>query len=81
MLKNRAYIGEYRHGDVTVESSIPLLVDEDMFQRAKNKRLGRYARSEDTAEAPSYKLVGKLYRGEYVRTLQGVLRTSATRQK
>ena len=49
ILKNRAYIGEYRHGDVTVEDGMPVLVDEDTFERVQNKRLGRYTSSEDTA--------------------------------
>ncbi len=45
MLKNRAYIGEYHHGDIVVEGGMPVLVDEATFDRAQrrfaeNKRKG-----------------------------------------
>ena len=45
MLKNRAYIGEYHHGDITVAGGMPVLVDEATFDRtqkrfAENKRKG-----------------------------------------
>ena len=34
LLKNRAYIDEYRHGGITVDGEIPQIVDEDLFDRA-----------------------------------------------
>ena len=45
MLKNRAYIGEYHHGDIVVEGGMPVLVDKATFDRAQrrfaeNKRKG-----------------------------------------
>ena len=45
MLQNRAYIGEYRHGDIVVEGGMPALVDEETFDKvqrkfAENKRKG-----------------------------------------
>ena len=45
MLKNRAYIGEYHHGDIVVEDGMPVLVDKATFDRAQrrfaeNKRKG-----------------------------------------
>lgn len=35
MLKNRAYIGEYHHGDIVVEGGMPVLVDKATFDRAQ----------------------------------------------
>ena len=45
MLENRAYIGEYHHGDIVVEGGMPVLVDKATFDRAQrrfteNKRKG-----------------------------------------
>lgn len=84
MLKNRAYIGEYHHGDITVAGGMPVLVDEATFDRAQrrfaeNKRKGsQRAHGMGDAEAPRYWLTGKLYCGECGSTMQGVSGTSAT---
>ena len=84
MLKNRAYIGEYHHGDITVAGGMPVLVDEATFDRAQrrfaeNKRKGsQRAHGMDGAEAPRYWLTGKLYCGECGSTMQGVSGTSKT---
>lgn len=84
--ENHAYIGEHHYGSIMVEYGMPAPVNETTFDKmqgcfAASKRLGRYARSENTAEASRYRLVGKRYCGECVHTLQGVSRTSTTRQK
>lgn len=87
MLKNRAYIGEYHHGDITVAGGMPVLVDEATFDRAQrrfaeNKRKGsQRAHGMDDAEAPRYWLTGKLYCGECGSTMQGVSGTSKTGRK
>ena len=84
MLKNRAYIGEYHHGDIVVEGGMPVLVDKATFDRAQrrfaeNKRKGsQRAHGMDDAEAPRYWLTGKLYCGECGSTMQGVSGTSKT---
>ena len=84
MLKNRAYIGEYHHGDIVVEDGMPVLVDKATFDRAQrrfaeNKRKGsQRAHGMDENEAPRYWLTGKLYCGECGSTMQGVSGTSAT---
>ena len=84
MLKNRAYIGEYHHGDITVAGGMPVLVDEATFDRAQrrfaeNKRKGsQRAHGMGDAEAPRYWLTGKLYCGECGSTMQGVSGTSKT---
>lgn len=84
MLKNRAYIGEYHHGDITVAGGMPVLVDEATFDRAQrrfaeNKRKGsQRAHGMDGSEAPRYWLTGKLYCGECGSTMQGVSGASKT---
>lgn len=84
MLKNRAYIGEYHHGDITVAGGMPVLVDEATFEHAQrrfaeNKRKGsQRAHGMGDAEAPRYWLTGKLYCGECGSTMQGVSGTSKT---
>lgn len=84
MLKNRAYIGEYRHGEFVVPGGMPALVDEETFDRAQkrlaeNKRKGsQRARGKDENDAPRYWLTGKLYCGECGETMQGVSGTSKT---
>lgn len=55
LLKNRAYIGEYTHGGVTVEGGMPQIVDEELFDRAQrwlaeNKRNGSRRRVSAQAE-------------------------------
>lgn len=37
MLKNRAYIGEYHHGDIVVEGGMPVLVDKATFDHAQRR--------------------------------------------
>lgn len=84
MLQNRAYIGEYRHGDIVVEGGMPALVDEETFDKvqrkfAENKRKGsQRARGMDENDAPRYWLTGKVYCGKCGSTLQGVSGTSRT---
>ena len=84
MLQNRAYIGEYRHGDIVVEGGMPALVDEETFEKvqrkfAENKRKGsQRARGMDENDAPRYWLTGKVYCGKCGNTLQGVSGTSGT---
>ena len=84
MLQKRAYIGEYRHGDIVVEGGMPALVDEETFDKvqrkfAENKRKGsQRARGMDENDAPRYWLTGKVYCGKCGNTLQGVSGTSGT---
>lgn len=87
MLQNRAYIGEYRHGDVVVEDGMPALVDRVTFEKvqarfALNKRGGsQRARGLDGDGAPRYWLTGKLFCGECGESMQGVSGTSGTGRK
>lgn len=89
MLQNRAYIGEYHHGDIVVPDGIPALVDKATFDAvqarfALNKRKGsQRARGKDNkdGEAPRYWLTGKLFCGKCGASMQGVHGTSKTGRK
>ena len=87
MLKNRAYIGEYHHGDIVVPDGMPALIDVNTFDEvqarfALNKRKGsQRARGMDDAEAPRYWLTGKLFCGKCGASMQGVHGTSGTGRK
>lgn len=84
MFKNRAYIGEYRHGELVIPDEMPTLVDEETFDRAQrrfaeNKRKGsKRARGMDEDGAPRYWLTGKLHCCECGQTMQDVSGTSTT---
>lgn len=84
MLQNRAYIGEYRHGDIVVEGGMPALVDEVTFEAvqrkfAENKRRGsQRARGMGEDGAPRYWLTGKLCCSKCGSPMQGVSGTSGT---
>lgn len=78
MLQNRAYIGEYHHGDIVVADGMPALVDRVTFEKvqarfALNKRKGsQRARGLDEDSAPRYWLTGKLFCGKCGESMQGV---------
>ena len=64
MLKNRIYIGEYRHGEHIIPGGVPTIIDEALFNRvqerfAKNKRMPTHFKAED-----EYVLTGKLFCGK-----------------
>ena len=87
MLQNRAYIGEYHHGDIIVPGGMPVLVDNTTFDKvqarfALNKRNGsQRARGMDENDAPRYWLTGKLFCGKCGESMQGVSGTSKTGRK
>lgn len=83
MLKNRAYIGEYRYGNIAVDGGMPALVDQGKFDEvqrklAENKRKGsQRARGMDENEAPPrYWLTGKLHCAKCGSPMQGMSGTS-----
>ena len=79
ILKNRAYIGEYKFGSVIVPDGIPRLVSDDVFLAVQeklraNSRGGKGAvrkvRPDTTIE--DYWLSGKIYCGLCGEALQGI---------
>ena len=85
ILTHRAYIGEYKFGDVLIPDGMPRIIDDDLFQKAQarleaNKRGGKGAikKLHPEVEIEDYWLSGKLYCGLCGGTLQGVSGTSKT---
>jgi site-specific DNA recombinase len=87
MFKNRAYVGEYHHGGITVEGGMSQIVDAETFDRAQgrlaeNKRNGaRHKAGAQEQDALRYWLTGKLYCGECGGSMQGMSGTSKTGKK
>ena len=83
ILTNRAYIGEYKFGDICIPDGIPRIIDDEIFQKAQakieaNKRGGKGAikKLHPEIEIEDYWLTGKLCCGLCGGTLQGVSGTS-----
>lgn len=86
LLKNRAYIGEYHYGQITIENGVPAIIDEVTFDKvqkmlALNKRKGSQRKVGKLEDAPRYWLTGKLFCGECGSSMQGVSGTSKTGAK
>jgi len=70
MLKNRIYIGEYRHGEHIIPGGVPAIIDEALFNRArerfaKNKRMPTHFKAED-----EYILTTKLFWNSFCQGVQ-----------
>lgn len=86
LLKNRAYIGEYSYGGHVIESGMPRLVDDEVFEEVQrrftiNKRRGAKTKAELAAQgedAPDYWLTGRAYCLTCGGPMEGVSGTSKT---
>ena len=83
ILTNRAYISEYKFGDIVIPDGIPRLIDDDMFQAAQerlkaNKRGGKGAvkRLHPESAIQDYWLTGKLHCGLCGGAMQGISGTN-----
>ena len=83
ILTNRAYIGEYKYGEVCIPDGIPRLIDDEVFQAVQakleaNKRGGKGAIKKIHPEIAieDYWLTGKICCGLCGGSLQGVSGTS-----
>lgn len=79
IIKNRAYIGEYRWGDMVIKGGMPRIISDELFEEAQarleaNARGGKGAikKNEPLSDIADYWLSGKLYCGECGETMQGV---------
>lgn len=83
ILSNRAYIGEYRYGDIVTPDGMPAIVSQETFEAAQkrliqNKRQGgQRANGLTPEEAPRFWLTGKLYCGKCGTPMQGCSGTSS----
>lgn len=81
ILRNRAYIGEYRWGEHTIPGGIPQLVSVEVFEAAdkmlrKNQRGGTGAARKLVPDEVDFWLTGHVYCGECGSTLHGISGTS-----
>ena len=82
ILQNKAYIGEYKYKGVTVKGGMPVIISEELFDKAqkmlvKNKRTASQ-NADRGEEAPRYWLTGKLFCGYCEASMQGMSGTSKT---
>ncbi|MBR2522807.1 MAG: recombinase zinc beta ribbon domain-containing protein, partial [Clostridiales bacterium] len=82
ILRNRAYIGEYRYADVVIPDGMPKIITEEMFEAAQakaslNKR--KHNANNDEPDAPRFWLTGKLFCGECGERVSGGSGTSKTK--
>lgn len=63
MLKNEAYIGVYKYGDVRIEGGIPRIMDDEVFYGVREIMARNRKRAAKNAARADYFLSGKLYCG------------------
>lgn len=82
ILNNRAYIGEYRYGDIVTPGGMPAIVSLEVFEAAQkrlvlNKRQGGQRANGLTPDnTPRFWLTGKLYCGKCGTPMHGYSGTS-----
>lgn len=77
ILRNRAYIGEYRYKDIVFEDGIPPLISKELFDQVQKIIDARIVNQKSTKRtAADYFLTGKLYCGHCGRLVTGLSGTS-----
>lgn len=81
MIRNRAYIGEYRFGDIIVPDGIPAIVDKELFERIQH-RMKTYQNKSGKAKAhEEYLLTPKIFCGACGMPMVGECGTSRTKNR
>lgn len=83
ILRNRAYIGEYRWGEHVIPGGMPQIISAELFDAAdkkleKNRRGGKGAARKLNPEEVDFWLTGHIYCGECGAPLHGMSGTSKT---
>ncbi len=83
ILRNRAYIGEYRWGEHIIPGGMPQIISLELFDAAdkkleKNRRGGKGAARKLNPEEVDFWLTGHVYCGECGSPLHGISGTSKT---
>ena len=82
ILKNRAYIGEYRYNDIVIPDGMPRIVSDELFASVQrrfelNRHKSKPVMSKSKYEANTrFWLTGKLFCGECKESLHGISGTS-----
>ncbi|MBQ8088328.1 MAG: recombinase family protein [Clostridia bacterium] len=80
MLQNERYIGVYIYGDVRIPGGIPPIIDEELFEMAKEREetLKTVIKSRRRRDDMDYLLTGKLFCGYCLDPMVGTSGTSKT---
>lgn len=86
IIKNRAYIGEYKWGDHLIPGGMPRIIDDNLFEEAnnmllKNKRGGKHATRKLKPEKVDFWLTGHVYCGKCGGSMYGISGTSKSGEK
>jgi len=81
VFRNRAYLGEYKYGDVVIPDSIPAIVSEELFDRVQDRKAKNKRAPARTKALIDYLLTTKLFCGECGRMFAGESGTSHTGKK
>ncbi|WP_443954869.1 recombinase family protein [Ruminococcus bicirculans (ex Wegman et al. 2014)] len=83
VLCNRAYIGEYRYGDIVTPGGMPRIIDDDLFNRVQERRALRKKApaSRRSNSDVDFLLTGKVFCGHCKGTMRGMSGTSKTGRK
>ena len=79
ILKNDAYIGVYKYGDVVIKDGMPRIISDELFSEVQKRFERNKHRAKEPSidsEEPRYWLTGKLYCGECGSTIHGMSGTS-----
>lgn len=78
VLSNRAYIGEYRYGDIVTPGGMPRIIDDDLFNRVQERRaLSKKETPHRRSSSPAdFLLTGKVYCGHCKSSMRGDSGTS-----
>lgn len=73
VLSNRAYIGEYRFGEITTPGGMPRIIDDDLFERVQNRRCAGRDKPTRRSISPDvdFLLTGKCICGHCKSTMRG----------
>ena len=83
ILQNRAYIGEYRYGDVVTPGGMPRIIDDALFERVQARRSagGRKPRRRGISSEVEFLLTGKAFCGHCKGTMRGTSGTGKSGNK
>lgn len=83
ILQNRAYIGEYRYGDVVTPGGMPRIIDDDLFERVQARRGAgnRKPRRRGISSEVEFLLTGKAFCGYCKGTMRGTSGTGKSGSK
>ena len=81
ILKNEAYLGIYKYGDIRIEGGIPRIIEDAQFFRVQKKLAENRKHLSKKEEAVQYLLTGKLFCGSCGAPMVGDSGTSRNGQR